>query len=227
MANFTERYIREFFEDYIFARGKKYWKQGAVSSLEEEDNYISATVKGNYLYRVNIYIENNEIDSMECSCPYNDNCKHAAATLLAYLQKDKNPIQETANLEELLKDLTPTQLKNILLTILKKQPNFINQVELLIAQSNPTTIVKLNKTILRRRAKDENEMLLLLDEISQLLEAKQTQAAFDMLNIITPEYVPYCLNFVETQYDRYHTEQEEEFYLNKLGKSWVRVLLLL
>lgn len=128
MANFTKYYIREFFEDHIFDRGEKYWEQGAVISLEEKDNYLESEVKGSYLYHVNICIEDNEIKSIECSCPYDDNCKHAAATLLAYIYQGKTELAQT-NLEELLKDLTPVQLKNIILTILKKQPSFINQVD--------------------------------------------------------------------------------------------------
>ena len=84
------------FKDHILMRGYDYYKNGAVVDLEADGDIIRAEVSGTEDYEVEIYLKNNKIDDMYCSCPYADdgnNCKHMAAVLYAY---EKNNSREAA-----------------------------------------------------------------------------------------------------------------------------------
>ena len=51
-----------------YARGKEYFEQGLVSSLEENDDEITACVEGTHDYEVRFWEEGGEL-CYECSCP--------------------------------------------------------------------------------------------------------------------------------------------------------------
>ena len=75
---------KKFFSKTILDRGYGYYMEGAVEDIDKEDDVISATVSGTWLYEVEIYLDNNEVHDMECDCPYAEDgnyCKHMAAVL--------------------------------------------------------------------------------------------------------------------------------------------------
>jgi hypothetical protein len=82
------------------ARGLKYFKDGAVSTLEEtEEGEWEASVMGTDLYSVGINLRKKKIEATGCDCPAfaSDNyCKHVAAVLFAIrdkLAKTDKPIK--------------------------------------------------------------------------------------------------------------------------------------
>lgn len=76
----------------IISRGKKYYQDGNVVSLEIlDDNKISAEVIGNAPepYKVEISWDRQNMPVVTCNCPFTWEpvCKHAVAVLLAYQQE--------------------------------------------------------------------------------------------------------------------------------------------
>ncbi|MBF0191707.1 MAG: SWIM zinc finger family protein [Magnetococcales bacterium] len=79
-------------------RGNEYFEDGAVTSLKESGGVITGKVQGTRLYKVQIWVEDGELDH-ECSCPLGEDaqfCKHCVAVGLAWLSKDKpTPLAES------------------------------------------------------------------------------------------------------------------------------------
>lgn len=79
------------FQEKILIRGYDYYLSGAVEDLKVYGNHIESIVEGTEEYEVEIDIENGEVTSMYCSCPYAQDgyaCKHMAATLYEYTQDE-------------------------------------------------------------------------------------------------------------------------------------------
>lgn len=79
------------FQERILVRGYNYYLSGAVEDLKVYDDHIESIVEGTEEYEVVIDIENDEVISMYCSCPYAQDghlCKHMAATLYEYTQEE-------------------------------------------------------------------------------------------------------------------------------------------
>ena len=92
------------FKSHILERGYDYYTSGAVTELETDKDAVYATVCGTEDYKVSIHLNDDKIDYMYCSCPYaadDNNCKHMAAVLYAYEEKDSyeaaSDIEKTVN----------------------------------------------------------------------------------------------------------------------------------
>ncbi|MCI5673995.1 MAG: SWIM zinc finger family protein [[Clostridium] symbiosum] len=75
---------KSLFRPHILARGLDYYESGAVEALERTGHGFHARVEGAEDYEVDIWIKDNRIHDMECSCPYalgGEYCKHMAAVL--------------------------------------------------------------------------------------------------------------------------------------------------
>ena len=72
-----------------FARGKAYFRQGAVKELSVQENLISGLVEGSRVrpYRTEITLGEKGIISSSCTCPLIGQCKHVAALALDFLEK--------------------------------------------------------------------------------------------------------------------------------------------
>ena len=71
----------QYFSTRILDRGYDYYQINAVRVLNSSSEFIEANVMGSSLYNVRINFIEDEIVSLYCNCPYEDNCKHLAATL--------------------------------------------------------------------------------------------------------------------------------------------------
>ena len=69
----------------IFRRGEDYYENGLVEGLEEvAPGRWNAVVEGTIDYETEVCVENGEITSWDCDCPYDGYmCKHVVAVLLA------------------------------------------------------------------------------------------------------------------------------------------------
>ena len=71
------------------SRGRSYERQDRVKNLAvSEDGRLLATVQGGERYVVSVGLSGKKSKNLEshCTCPVGDNCKHAVATVAAYLQ---------------------------------------------------------------------------------------------------------------------------------------------
>jgi uncharacterized Zn finger protein len=79
--------------DKIVARGKSYQRNGHVKELARTaDGKLAAWVEGTERYAVLVYFDGGMLES-NCTCPYWDDCKHAVATVLEYLDHIKKNVQ--------------------------------------------------------------------------------------------------------------------------------------
>ena len=74
-----------------FERGEDYFLNGQVKALAEEDGTITAKVQGTRQYRVEFWIEKDDLE-YSCSCPMGGEgefCKHCVAVGLTWLEAGK------------------------------------------------------------------------------------------------------------------------------------------
>lgn len=79
------------FKPWIIERGIKYYQDGLVDVIYQNDKQIVASVDGSTKYMVSIEIVKNKIKKIACDCPHasrGSNCKHMAAVLLEIDKKE-------------------------------------------------------------------------------------------------------------------------------------------
>ena len=121
-----EKDIRKLVDSTIRARGKEYYEEGRIHSIEIDGNKINAEVEGNSIYDVEISIENNEIQCI-CSCPYDGNvCKHVVAVLYQWINRnntksseDKVQVTKAPAFLNYLQNLPKEELASLLLELSK------------------------------------------------------------------------------------------------------------
>ena len=90
------------FAPHILLRGKDYWRQGRVETLQCTPEYVRAAVCGSEDYEVEIFLENGAVMEQYCSCPYAADgtaCKHMAAVLFA-LAGGEDAVESSDRAEE-------------------------------------------------------------------------------------------------------------------------------
>jgi len=97
-----------------FERGLDYYEKGAVRHIEDNDQTITARVKGSHYipYAVHISYNGQGVTSVECTCPYFEGswCKHIVATLLFVLEEGDTPAAPPPSLRERLEPLAKGEL---------------------------------------------------------------------------------------------------------------------
>jgi len=126
----SEAQIREHASDQSFKRGQEYFRSKAVLSLVRRGSALEAEVEGSEPrpYRVRVAFAANGL-SVSCTCPYDwdDWCKHIVAALLAYLHGDA--LEEREPLDSRLASLTPEQMKEALVRLSARQPDFNEAID--------------------------------------------------------------------------------------------------
>jgi len=132
----TKQDIVELFDGRIFSRGEEYFEEGLVDSIELiGDNTIMGTVMGNDKYNVTINTDSEGDIICNCTCPFEDNCKHEVALLLKWISIKKNfgegksePIGHKENklqeepIEKIISNKNKEELVSLILEILNKNP---------------------------------------------------------------------------------------------------------
>ena len=82
----TKSEIRELCGTTYYNRGRRYFEEGHVISLNRDPDFLStwtAKVRGNRIYTVKVTLGQDDLDA-DCTCPIfnpDDLCKHVAAVL--------------------------------------------------------------------------------------------------------------------------------------------------
>lgn len=100
----------------IWQRGKQYYAEGLVGNVVRTKNSIAAQSYGNSVYLLKIDLDS---QCMDCSCPYDDACKHLAALLL-WLRKNC-PLHVSQEMQQ-LRCKTKEELLCIIENILLRDP---------------------------------------------------------------------------------------------------------
>jgi uncharacterized Zn finger protein len=105
---FDENAIRALATVESFARGKDYWRRGAVSGLEMRGGRIIAEVEGSEFtpYAVTIELHEGGVATTRCSCScdWGGACKHIVAALLKY-REAPGAIPQRPALADMISDL--------------------------------------------------------------------------------------------------------------------------
>lgn len=146
--NLSLRACSEYFDTKILKRGKNYYHDGAVLSIEKvADNEYTADVEGSEIYEVTMEInKDGEIYDINCDCPYDmgEYCKHEAAVLYALRDKNSRIIQSSvkqSSLPQLLGKCSPDQLVEIILEHAKKDKSFGNYLKMKLSDSSDSNSI--------------------------------------------------------------------------------------
>ena len=146
----------------ILKRGERYYKQGAVTHLEEAGSDTwEADVEGSEIYSVEVKLKNNNIiNAYECDCPYDgDLCKHVVAVLFALRYEinqtgtNKKPASSKASFEGLLQKITLPELQEFIRKYAPANKDFKTAFELYFSDKDNTIDIEkkyaglINKTI--------------------------------------------------------------------------------
>ena len=146
LKNFEEQIV-----SVILQRGVKYYKQGAVTRLEESgDNVWEADVEGSEIYSVEIKIKGgNQVNEYTCDCPYDGGvCKHVVAVLFAIRDEmkqsgseKKKPAAKTS-LEKLLQKITLKEYQDFIRQHAAKDKDFKTEFELYFSDKDDSIDVE-------------------------------------------------------------------------------------
>ncbi|MBQ6444326.1 MAG: SWIM zinc finger family protein [Methanosphaera sp.] len=126
------------FDEERLIRGYDYFLRDKVFDVIITDKYISSKVEGkrNNIYEVQVNFDNDEINSLYCTCPYSYSktyCKHMVATLykLDEINQNKNDnINKSDSIflfKDVLKDLDENKLKKYLYDNYKDNEEFTSK----------------------------------------------------------------------------------------------------
>lgn len=196
------------FNKTILKRGRDYYKQGLVESLDRlTDTRWQAEVDGTYTYTVTIDIDSTGIIlARHCDCPFEGDCKHIAAVL--YELKDQfktvpiTKIPSPANklsFEQLLQTQTKEQLINLIQKIAKSNKKVKNDIELLFTPKEKDTSLAAAKKIIMR----------------------YLNTAKDRSGFISWRQTSYAIEGIEIIQERIHALFDDEEYMNALQLAFL------
>lgn len=129
VSNYDETNLPDSLEDEftstIMDRGEDYYYQGKVLNIYKSNNRYFAKVRGSNdrIYNIEIEVINNEHAYFDCSCPYDNNCKHEYAVLMAISNREYTEVElkpyvkrEELNLLEVIKKIPAEKLKEYLIS---------------------------------------------------------------------------------------------------------------
>lgn len=133
IPNLTRSKIQEHTSGGSFERGQEYLADGAVRSVKRADDHLlKAQVQGSdvHPYLVTIKFDEDDIRTVQCTCPYHEGswCKHIVAALLKTLKMDEVPLDESAEVSELVADLDRRGLITLLERLVEQNPELLGEV---------------------------------------------------------------------------------------------------
>lgn len=178
--NIIEKDIKNLVDNTILARGKEYYNEGCVRTIEISKGKINAEVEGNNVYDVEIWIEEGEIKGI-CSCPYNrEICKHIIATLYQWVNRGKDKardisekITKSPEFNEYLEKLSKEELVRLVSDLSRSYKEVKRDLSLRIATTSLdgeaiTTIIKQFKAEFRNNNLDYYALPYVMKSIERI-----------------------------------------------------------
>lgn len=121
---------QQLFSDRIYERGLAYYEDEAVHSIKRTGNKITAAVDGSDTYTVTLYVKEDAVYNMTCTCPYaakGEHCKHMAAVLLTLedspqLQEEPEAGGRKRTWKEILQSMPEQEVRSLLFQLLERDP---------------------------------------------------------------------------------------------------------
>jgi uncharacterized Zn finger protein len=241
----TPAMIHDVADPEVFARGRSYLQQGAVTNLDRSSDRITAQVYGSDIepYRVRVKIGPSGIEETHCTCPYDwgGACKHVVAVLLACLEQPES-LAESSPLEARLSALDVEELRALLLELAHEDADVARRIERRAlarqTKSRPpaSAAPPLDPTPYRRQARavlrgvrpgryDDygandvvSGLLEVLEPVPSLLQAGDGRNALIVLEAVTDA-------FVGALGELYDDEGELGTLLTSLDEWWAEAVL--
>lgn len=189
----------------IVQRGRSYYKNGNVISIEEtDDNTWTAEVEGTDLYTVEVTLKNKTITDYSCDCPYDGvTCKHVVAVLFTLRgevgdKKKKGERDKKKKVfETILQSISLKESQDFIRSYAGKHKDFKSAFELFFADKDPGTDIEQKYTDLTNKIIDKysyggyidydssnivaREIIKLLDAGFKYVEKKNFKDAFALV----------------------------------------------
>jgi len=114
--------LGDVFSQKIIQRGYNYYKDGRVKYVIKDGDLLYGTVVGNFDYYVRVDLGEEETT---CNCPYDGDCKHAVALILAYKNQE---YLNGSKIKELLEDMDKSALIDIISKTVLKDPKLAEKL---------------------------------------------------------------------------------------------------
>lgn len=212
--------FEEYFDAKILKRGKNYYRDGAVLSIEKiSENEYTADVEGSELYEVTVKLDDGgEIYDIDCDCPYDMGayCKHEAAVLYALRGKNTKITQSAVkqtNLPELLGKCSFEQLVEIILEHAKEDKSFGSYLRMKLSDSSDSnSIISDFKHISDTYFKGRSDIEDMLKAGEMLIEkTEKLNSYIDKIKIYS-EIITMLENGIENSYDYDYDEESWELF---------------
>lgn len=133
LPNLTRSKIQDHTTGGSFERGEEYLADGAVRSLKRtDDRTLKGQVQGGdvHPYLVTVKFDENDVTSVRCTCPYFEGswCKHIVAVLLKTVEEEAVPADETAEVDDLVEELSRRDLIAILERLVEHDPGVLQEI---------------------------------------------------------------------------------------------------
>lgn len=145
------------FEANVLLRGQEYFEQGHVLNIRLSEGLLKGRVKGSssQIYDVHMDLKSWPVKRAHCSCPYQSNCKHAAACLLALRDREKiNNLSHPAHKLDRRLDIWLKNLRAQETAVVKNQEithHLTYLIELKLSGYEHTVLIKLALARLLKR----------------------------------------------------------------------------
>lgn len=122
----TEQQIKRWVGEKVFARGRDYYRNGAIFNARKTGLVLKSECLGQSedSYSIRITCTPKTIKAAVCTCPFEDGvgcCKHVAALLLTWIN-DPDRFVEIESMEELLGGKTDHDLIQLILDLVDEEP---------------------------------------------------------------------------------------------------------
>lgn len=140
MPRLTEAQVRQLGSQQSYARGKSYYRDGAILEPVRQGLELRAQCEGSEdePYAVSATLADQGIAAVSCTCPYEwgGACKHIVALLLTYVHEPQ-AFRVIPPLETLLAKSSREQLIALIGQMIKQEPDLLSVVELAAAATQP------------------------------------------------------------------------------------------
>lgn len=195
----------DLFQPQIIERGLGYYQQGAVTDFQQTATEISATVLGTKTYQVTVQLDDDEVETADCTCPYAADgkpCKHEAAVLFYWDKGGQTATDKpSAKLSELVASATDKQVRDFLTQVLTADGRLAQQFKMQItpaAGNNDLNLYRQQISAIFQAHTDRHHFIdyyaadgfgqdldnFLVTDVQAIITGGQLSLAFKVVNVV-------------------------------------------
>jgi hypothetical protein len=148
-APLQEKSIRSLVSSAVFQRGRDLYQYDALSDLSREGNTLTGCCEGSEPEPYDLFVEleaDGTLGDMDCTCPYDDVCKHLVALLLAWVHQPASfeevkadALPSSSALTGKLQPLTAEELIRLIQQLVAAEPRLENLLDKLLSPASAST----------------------------------------------------------------------------------------